>query len=132
MTAREYLDKHHIQWTQERLQVVDYLMAHLTHPTADEVYQGLMQSGADISRATIFNTLNTLCEKQALYALQIEDGVTRYDIILDPHAHFRCERCGKIVDITMKRNASFEIPAGFRPKHSDYFLTGLCDECAMQ
>jgi len=129
MTPREYLDMHHIQWTQERLQVVDYLMNHHIHPTADEVFQGLKDGGSDISRATVFNTLNVLVDKQAIRTLQIEDGVTRFDIDLYPHAHFRCEKCGKIVNVGLTRNASFQVPEGYRPTHTDYFLIGICPEC---
>jgi len=129
MTAREYLEQHHIQWTQERLQVVDYLMNHHTHPTADEVFLGMKEAGADISRATVFNTLNALSEKCAITALQIEDGVTRYDIELHPHAHFRCGHCGKIINIELTRNASFQMPEGYHPCHTNYYIIGCCPEC---
>ncbi len=129
MTSKEYLNQHHIQWTQERLQVVEYLMEHHTHPTAIEVYQGLTDAGADISRATVFNTLNVLTDKGALRALQIEDGVTRYDILLHPHAHFRCIKCGAIYDVELTRKASFRLPEGFQSCHTDYFMEGYCPTC---
>jgi len=129
MTAREYLDQYQIQWTQERLQVVDYLMNHHAHPTADEVYAALREGGSDVSRATVFNTLNVLTEKGALRALQIEDGVTRYDILMHPHAHFRCIKCGAIYDVALTRNASFRLPEGFQSCHTDYIMEGYCPKC---
>jgi len=132
MTSREYLKEHQIQWTQERLQVVDYLMNHHIHPTADEVYAALREGGSDVSRATVFNTLNVLSEKGALRALQIEDGVTRYDILMYPHAHFRCIKCGAIYDVELTRNASFRLPEGFQSRHTDYFMEGYCPNCTKE
>lgn len=129
MTSKEYLQQYNINPTEERLRIVDCLMSHYVHPTADEVYNLMRTSGSTVSRATVFNTLNTLVDHSALHALQIEDGVTRYDIDLHPHAHFRCTRCGTIYDIPIRRSASFDIPAGFTTSDTDYFISGLCPDC---
>jgi len=130
MTAKEYLVDYQIQPTDERVEVVEYLMNHHTHPTGDEIYRGLVRNSSSISRATVFNTLKTLTEHAALHSLIIEDGVTHYDIDLYDHAHFRCTCCGKIYDIPIRRNASFNIPEGFLQTSTDYVISGLCPECA--
>jgi len=130
MSGKEYLLKYNIQATSERVMVVEYLMEHHTHPTGDEVFRGLVRKGADVSRATVFNTLKRLTEGGALHSLTIEEGVARYDIDLYPHAHFRCMKCGKIMDIPLKRNGSFEVPEGYEIEGIDYIITGICEECA--
>lgn len=129
MTSREYLQQHGIMPTDERLKVVDCLMAHHTHPTGDEVYNCMRSNGYSISRATVFNTLKLLSDRSAVNTLLIEDGVTRYDIVLSPHAHFRCSRCGRIFDVPLRRRASFDLPQGFSESRTDYFISGLCPDC---
>lgn len=129
MTGRELLKLHGLQLTEERGMVIEYLMNHHTHPTADDIFKELQNEGAQISRATVFNTLNTLTDKGAVLALQIEDGIIHYDIETCPHAHFRCTKCGKIYDIGINRNASFQLPSGFKTDHTDYYISGLCPEC---
>jgi len=126
MTAKEYLQQYNIQITEERVAVVEFLMMHHIHPTGDEVYRELLKEGAEVSRATVFNTLNLLTQKGALHSLTIEEGVVRYDIELEPHAHFRCRESGKIVDIPLKRHASFIIPEGYKVESIDYVISGVC------
>lgn len=129
MTGKELLKTHGLQLTEERAMVIDFLMKHHTHPTADEIFKGLQDGGAQISRATVFNTLNTLSEKGAVRALKIEDGIIHFDILTHPHAHFRCSQCGRIYDIDITRKASLSLPDGFKVSHTDYYITGICPEC---
>lgn len=129
MSGREYLLKYGIQATAERVMVVEYLMKYHTHPTGDEVFRGLVRNGANVSHATVFNTLKRLTEGGALHSLSIEEGVARYDIDLSAHAHFRCNKCGKIMDIKLKRSGSFELPEGYKIDGIDYLISGVCSEC---
>lgn len=130
MTAREFLHKNNIQYTFEREQVVQYMMDHRIHPTADEVFSGMKQMDSTISRATVFNTLKVLADRCAVTMLLIEEGVVRYDICTEPHAHFRCCQCGKIMDVAIRRNVSLDIPKGCVARQMQYIITGFCLECA--
>ena len=89
MDSREFLEQYGIQYTRERAYVVDYLMSHNTHPTADEIYAGLLTKQIAVSRATVYNSLKTLTACGAVFSLQITEGTIRYDINRHRHAHFR-------------------------------------------
>lgn len=129
MTAREFLKNSNIQYTYEREQVIQYMMDHRIHPTADEVYKGMKQMDSSISRATVFNTLKVLSDRGVIAALLIEEGVIRYDICSTPHAHFRCCQCGRIMDVDVRRNASFNLPKGCSVTQMQYVITGYCPDC---
>ena len=57
----------------------------------------------------------------------------RFDPNLEPHHHFRCVKCGKIVDFTNESFNELKIP----PEIGDQFviinkrvhMEGFCDKC---
>lgn len=128
--SRELLADCGLNCTKERMLVIEYLQRHRTHPTAEEIYEGLCKMNAGVSRATVFNTLKTLSVQNALLTLQIGDGATRYDIYTTRHAHFRCLNCGKIEDIPMRKEDVMQLPQGYEICQSDYHFTGYCPECS--
>lgn len=132
MTAPELLKQYHMSVSKPRIAVVEDLMQHHVHATADEIFNRLSDNDntdSSISRASVFNTLNTLTQKGAIRAIQIEDGVTRYDIDTSLHGHYRCLRCGKIIDFCIMRRPSMELPEGYTTTQEDYFIIGLCPNC---
>lgn len=130
MTAREYLKHYGLQITTPRVAVVEDLMAHHVHATADEIYQRVNAAlNANLSRASVYNILNALAEKHAIRTISIDDKQARYDIDLAPHAHFRCTQCGKIVDIHMPKLGKTMLPNGYRIDTQELYYMGLCDEC---
>lgn len=48
----------------QRLAIMNYLLTHRTHPTVDEVYQGLCNEIKTLSRTTVYNTLRMFAEKK--------------------------------------------------------------------
>lgn len=129
VTPEDYLRQFRLQITQPRIAVVDDLMTHHVHATAVEIYERLSVRDSSISRASVFNVLNTLVEKGAVRSVQIEEGVTRYDIDTRLHAHFRCTKCGRIMDIPMTRRPSISKMAGWKIQQEDYMIQGICPEC---
>ena len=47
----------------QRLAIMNFLLTHPTHPTVDEVYQGLCNEIKTLSRTTVYNTLRMFAEK---------------------------------------------------------------------
>ncbi|MBC7195350.1 MAG: transcriptional repressor, partial [Caldisericia bacterium] len=54
----------------------------------------------------------------------------RFDIYLEPHAHFKCEKCGIIFDIPYE-NEAFNLKEidGNEVKRADIFFFGTCKNC---
>ena len=98
-TLRRIFEEKGLKVTPQRVVIAEYLMGTESHPTADEVFQAVEATFPAISRATVYNTLNTLVEADLVRAVSTEPGVTRYDANLGSHHHFVDTRTGKIYDI---------------------------------
>lgn len=130
MTAREFLKQHGMQITQPRIEVVEDLMEHHVHATAEEIFHRINAVDATVSRASVYNILNTLTEKHAVRAISVDDKLTHYDIDLSPHAHFRCTHCGRIIDIAMPQVGDTVFPEGCKVDTRELYYMGLCPDCA--
>ena len=56
------LTLHGIKPYYNRMAVLEYLMAHPTHPTVDEIYEGLRGSMPTLSKTTVYNALRLMVE----------------------------------------------------------------------
>jgi len=127
----KHLIDHGIRPSVQRMSIMEYLMAHATHPTVDTIYQDLLVTIPTLSRTTIYNTLSLLEEKDALTALSIDTKTVHYDGDTSPHAHFMCRGCGKIFDLPISEDANSTklIPHNFKIEHVKLYYTGLCEDC---
>lgn len=127
-----YLTAHGVKPSVQRLAVMGYLLDHLTHPTADEIYQALIGEIPTLSKATVYNTLRLLVEKGAVLQLTIDERKTCYDAIIEPHAHFMCRRCGRVFDVELKRKSligAAMLPKGFTADSTELYIKGICPDC---
>ena len=84
--------------TDQRRLICDYLAATSTHPTPSQVYADLSAQYPEISRATVYNTLNALHELGAILEIGYGADHTHYDTDTTPHANLICLRCHEIED----------------------------------
>lgn len=127
-----YLTAHGVKPSVQRLAVMGYLLDHLTHPTADEIYQALIGEIPTLSKATVYNTLRLLVEKGAVLQLTIDERKTCYDAIIEPHAHFMCRRCGRVFDVELKHKSligAAMLPKGFAADSTELYIKGICPDC---
>jgi Fur family peroxide stress response transcriptional regulator len=92
------LKQHQIQATPQRIAIAETVLWATTHPTADEVWTKVRRKHPTVSRATIYNTLHLLVEKQLLQTHMLVDGVTVFDPNMEHHHHFICVECGLVRD----------------------------------
>lgn len=89
-----------VKATPQRVVIADYLMHTESHPTADEVLEATANKlPVALSRATVYNTLNTLVEAGVIQEVFTDPGATRYDANISDHHHFVDVKSGKIMDI---------------------------------
>lgn len=98
--AYQTLMSHGVRPSVQRLAIMQYLLSHLTHPTVDEVYQGLCKQIPTLSRTTVYNTLRLFADNKAAQMITIDDHRVCYDGMTDPHVHFFCKQCGKIMNLS--------------------------------
>jgi Fe2+ or Zn2+ uptake regulation protein len=82
-----------------RLAVAECVLATDQHPSADQVLARVRRRFPMISRATVYNTLNTLVEKGLLRELILAEGRVVFDPNTKAHHHFIDETSGVIEDI---------------------------------
>lgn len=127
--VKERLELHGIKPSLQRMAVMEYLMTHRTHPTAEMIFNHLYPEIPTLSKATVYNTLNLLVERGVVRIITIEEKCARYDACMDPHIHFRCRKCGAILDVNVDSHWIPTMPAGITVDMSETYCIGTCAEC---
>ncbi len=119
--------------TPARVAVLDVLLAApsaLTHP---EIELALRETGHEIDRVTLYRVLDWLVERGHAHRIEGHDRVWRFNAVAPErrqHAHFKCERCGKVFCLEDVRPAlTVTLPDGFRLERADLTLYGACPDC---
>ena len=120
---RQLLAEKQLKVTPQRAVIADYLMHTQDHPTADEVYDAVKDRLPACSRATIYNTLNTLLEAGVVNTMSSEPGKTRYEANIHPHHHFIDTKTGAIHDIPWEQVAQLCQSLGEQYRIQDYQIT---------
>ena len=139
----ELLRAHNIRPSLQRIAVMDYLLTHRTHPTADEIYGALAPHIPTLSKTTVYNTLALLVEHGAAAHITIDPRESRFDGDTSPHGHFLCTVCGTLYDVFFDPQPQLPLPPGghavastqiyYRGTHPtpirDYVMTGYNAPC---
>lgn len=120
--------------TEQRRLICEYLAATRSHPTPYQVYSDLSQVHPEISRATVYNTLNVLQELGAIVEIGIGAGHTHYDTDTRPHINLICLRCHSVTDYdgpVSLEDVGAEVGAvdGFLPVMLRVDVFGFCEAC---
>jgi Fur family transcriptional regulator, peroxide stress response regulator len=127
---KQLLMSHNIQASNYRIRILECLSDHKKHPTADEIYQSLIEDFPSLSKMTIYNTLEVLIEAKLIRRITIEKGEARYDSALDDHGHFKCLSCGQIYNFEMNvESLTFKGLDGFKIVDKDVYFSGVCPSC---
>lgn len=126
---RELLAKHNIRVSHQRLLILDYLIMHPTHPTADKIYKDLKKVDPVISQATVYNTLNLLVEHKLVKELDFNMSSKRYEFKKTNHGHFICESCGLIEDLDVDDLEYPEELKEYEIDNVEVIYRGLCPVC---
>ena len=115
----------------QRIAILEYLIEHLTHPTADIIFNDLYPHMPTLSKTTVYNTLRLLEEQGAIQSLTIDDKNIRYDADISNHAHFKCNHCGSVQDILLKDVSTFDIknPEDYTVTEYQVYYKGYCKQC---
>lgn len=125
------LQEHGIKPSVQRIAIMEYLMGHYTHPTADTIFNNLYPSMPTLSKTTVYNTLKLLAQQGAINEITIDEKNVRYDADISSHAHFRCKHCGSLFDLPVKRLPSVEVEKidGFVITDTQLYYKGYCKKC---
>lgn len=116
----------------QRLAIMSYLLTHKTHPTVEDVYQGVVVDVPTLSRTTVYNTLRLFSEHHAAQMITIDEHRVCYDGDIHPHVHFYCRECGRVYDLMDEEAPSLERPKacdGNLIDEAQLYFKGICKEC---
>lgn len=126
-----FLKKHDIKPSYQRIKIFEYLIKKKNHPTVDMIYKELVSDIPTLSKTTVYNTLKLFVEKEIVIVINIEDNETRYDADTSFHGHFKCKKCRKIYDIRLEMPALIDFDNYIIDEYH-FYLKGICSECSKQ
>ena len=119
--------------TKQKETILKVLKNTRSHPTADQIYDEVRKEIPNISKGTIYRNLQVLQEDGAIFTLNLNGTLSRYEVKQESHYHFRCERCGRVFDldepIDKEIDARVSRHTGFKVSHHQTEFRGLCKEC---
>jgi Fur family peroxide stress response transcriptional regulator len=119
--------------SRQRDRIRSWIQGTDTHPTAAEIHEALLPELSALSLGTVYRNLEVLIATGEVDEVPNSLGATRYDGNVEPHHHFNCERCGRIldVDIPVPRGLTRRLvrERGLRSSRVRISFFGLCATC---
>lgn len=132
-TVDDPLSASGVRFTPQRRQVYEVLLSKRDHPTAEEVYLRAKSRMPEISLATVYNCLDTLVRASLVKQVNLNRTAARFCPNMNHHSHFHCDQCAEVFDIdgdAGTRRTAGRLPRGFKLRHLEMSLHGLCPTCA--
>ena len=98
-----------LKYSRQRESIKHYLMTTKEHPTADTVYMHVKKDFPNISLGTVYRNLNLLTDIGEAIKISTPNGGDRFDGRLEPHNHFLCTKCGRLLDLDLDMHSIEEV-----------------------
>jgi Fur family iron response transcriptional regulator len=85
--------------THQRIEIGTALFERRQHLSADQILARVNQRHAEVSKATVYNTLNLFVEKGLVRELVVDPAKVFYDPNTSVHHHFYDTATGELTDI---------------------------------
>jgi Fur family transcriptional regulator, iron response regulator len=88
-----------IRPTAQRVRIASVLLSAPQHLSAEQILANLRSSGARVSKATVYNTLNLFASRGLIRQLSVDGSRAWFDSNVDPHYHFHDLASGALIDV---------------------------------
>lgn len=95
------------RYSKKREAILSLLRTTNSHPSAEWIHLQIKQQYPDISLGTVYRNLSQFKEQGDIICVATVNGVERFDANVEPHVHFICQSCGRVLDLHQT-----EIPEG--------------------
>src|ERR1041385_255884 len=132
----KYLDEHSLRKTRERFAILDEIYSLKDHFDADSLYTHIKSKKYNISRATIYNTIELLLNCDLITKHQFGKNLAKYEKSYEykQHDHLICEDCEHIFEFCDPRIQQIQTMIGellkFKVAHHSLNLFGKCSTLA--
>ena len=134
-SLKEILNSEGLRYTDQRQEVWNELRSSNKHRDADEIYLALKKHEINVSRATVYRTIEVLVKHKMVYRIDIGDGRARfeYDEKYEHHDHLVCKKCRKIIEFHNKEIEQLQkqvaMQYNFKLIDHSHHLFGYCVDC---
>ena len=101
--------------SKKRDAIREILLASYDHPSVEEIYRRLKPDIPDLSLGTVYRNLALFREEGKAMSVATVAGQERFDGRTHPHAHFICEKCGRVDDVDAVFNYDM-------PQENEYYV----------
>ena len=129
------LSKENLKITPQRISIIEELMMNNEHRECDDIYNDMKMKGVNVSRATLYRTIELLVKNNFVRKLELGDGRARneYKEGLGHHDHLVCLECGNIEEfiedeIELLQDKVCE-KFNFKLVRHIHQLFGVCSSC---
>ncbi len=129
-----YLRNNNLKVTVERKKLLDEILKLHNHFDADGLYLKFKNENINISRATIYRTLDLLVECGLLTKIKFSNNINQYEQMWDNthHSHIICKNSGKVIEFIDERIDKITKEIAKKYKLKDYKhnfkIYGVCEE----
>lgn len=120
--------------TVQRRTILEALLPRTDHPTADQIFGLIRERAPEISRTTVYRTLEAFVRVGIARKVCHPGASARYEILQDRHHHLVCLACERMIDIEDSRFDRLPFPDagahGFQLSDYSIQFRGLCASCA--
>jgi len=122
-----------ITYTNQRVEILNYLRDNDSHPTAEEVFAAVRKKLTHISRATVYQNLKFLAAKGLIREVMVQ-GIARFEPLRESHHHLICMSCGAVTDVMSPEltDCSLRVAQklkGARVTSATTTFYGQCENC---
>lgn len=119
--------------TRVRVAVLDILQSAHQALTHDEVEAALSERQAGADRVTLYRTLDWFVQCGLAHRVHGADRAWRFAVVAPSagtaqHAHFHCERCGRVVCLAQGLTLP-DLQPGYALTRAELNLFGACPNC---
>lgn len=130
---RSKCKEHGMRVTHQKVMIYQSLLDSLNHPSPEQIYEKLKKTVHGLSLDTVYRTLVTFYEIGLVNLVDGYGTARRFDPKLEKHHHFRCRKCGAIIDFTSDYYDKIDIPKDIS-KECEVLkvrvtIEGFCKKC---
>ncbi len=122
------------RFTDQQRDMVRHIFSRHNHFDADQLIDELKREGFQVSRATVYRTLNKLVDAELLRRLEVGPRMFyEHDYGYPQHEHLYCQRCHKMIEF---QNPGIEAMIGevcqqhtFHAEGHTFIIRGSCADC---